>query len=591
MGKIIVQFNKKTDQPMLKDYIVEKDTISINSEDWRLNELKPIIKKINEENGGEKIILILHDRKFDGAAIFVNDMADKTVLRKVANLKLSDCDNFLRRVNVLELEGEYGYVRVHTSKLYDYYYDLFTMSENYGIPKIRLDADARNVYLRQKDRVIYSDLYKRMVDKAQIYSARKSIYVRNRLSHTAEVASISEAIVSAMNRKLKEQEKKKLINMDLTRTIAYAHDLGHTPFGHSGERAIEEFLKSQDTEFKYFKHNYNGVRVLTYVEESYKDYCGINVLPEVCAGVLGHTSLSNKHVKDNPTEEKVKEYIQKYYNYYGDELSNYGEDIFRLIRLDGKRFICKFIEGQIVAAADEIAQKGHDIEDSILAGIVTVDEVLSYLQPYIDNNRVEYKNEVIEKIYNEVDEVREYSNIKIAAKKITSIIIHYLTEDLIDNFDGSEIDDSLTERYMFSDEERVKFSGKAEDFIKLFRSFTYDRIICSREVVGYDQHGDRILKALLRAYVDDIRLLPDSVLKRLNLQLYKQNKSCEIDFKSLDDRSMGEISEAFGKGNRENSKLYKEIILREIVDFVSSLTDSYAERLYEEIFKVKLSVY
>ncbi len=583
MGKIIVQFNRKVGQSVLGKYIGEETSSSLNLDDWELSEVKQII----EEACDEKIILILHDKEFGSAAIFVNDMKDKIKLRKVAKLKLDDCNNFLKRANVLKLEGEYGYVRVHTSNLYDYYYDLFTLNESYGIPSMRLEGDTRNVYLRQKDRVIYSDLYKRMVDKAQIYSARKSIYVRNRLSHTAEVVSISEAIVNAMNRKVESQK----INMDLTRTIAYAHDLGHTPFGHSGERAIEEFLKDQDTEFRYFKHNYNGVRVLTYVEESYKDYCGINVFPEVCAGVLGHTSLSNKHAKDEPTEDEVKGYIQKYYNYYGDELLNYGEDIFKLIRLEGKRFVCKFIEGQIVSAADEIAQKGHDIEDSILTGIVTVDEILSYLQPYIDNNRVNYKNKVIEKIYGEVAEIKEYSNIKIAAKKITSIIIHYLTEDLIDNFDGSEMENSLNEKYMFSYKEKVKFSEMAEDFIKLFRSFTYDRIICSREVIGYDQHGDRILKALLKAYVEDIRLLPDSVLKRLNLQLYKQNKSCEIDFKSLDDRSMREISVAFGKGNRENSKLYKEIILREIVDFVSSLTDSYAERLYEEIFKVKLSVY
>ncbi len=585
MAKIVVQFNRSDKDQQLNKYINVVNEIKIGMEiDAKLKLLKDAICPILNKNTTEKMLVIFHDKHVGKSAIYINEFQDnENVFKKKTVTPFEIMERFLKRLNIFHLGEEYGYVRVFGSQLYDEYYRLLSLDEEYGIPKQKLEDDSRGVYLRQKDRVIYSDLYKRMVDKAQIYSARKSIYVRNRLSHTVEVASISEAIVNIINNKIQGEKK---INLDLTRTIAYAHDIGHTPFGHEGERAIEDFLKNQETDFKYFKHNYNGLRVLTYIEESYNDYYGINVLPEVCAGVLGHTSLSKKHKSQNLKIEEVKEYILEYFNYYRDYLDNYGEKIFNLVDLKNGHFVCKFVEGQIVAMADEIAQKGHDFEDAILAKIVSITDVIHYLEPYADNSRKE-KNKVAVALYEEIRELESYTSTKVAAKKITSIIIHHLVEDLAKNFNEEIIDESEENEYCLVKKGSIEFSDDAKKVIELFNSITYAKIICSKEVVSYDQHGARIIKGLLELFVNDIRLLPKDVLRRLNVQLYKQNKECVIDFNVIEEKDI----EFIKKEMKDRNSIYNKIILREIVDYVSSLTDSYAEKVYEEISKVKLSVY
>lgn len=152
----------------------------------------------------------------------------------------------------------------------------------------------RTEFQRDRERIVNSTAFRRMVDKAQIFSAEKGDYFRTRMTHTLEVNQIAKAIAYALH-----------LNLDLTEAIALGHDLGHTPFGHQGERTLNDILsgkidagivtdkKKLEEERCYggFKHNYQSARILTQLENKYVDFAGLNVSAQVVEGVLKHTKL------------------------------------------------------------------------------------------------------------------------------------------------------------------------------------------------------------------------------------------------------------------------------------------------------------
>lgn len=366
MGAIVVQFNKKREESIFENYMKDSNDneISIidieNNNDFWINDSIENIENVLDDNKECKIIQILHDKVFGKAAIFINGTENEgevnyKVFKKVAEIDIEICEELFKNIHVVKINSS-KYTRVHVSEFFDQYHKLLSIEKEKGFGRpsmsIRDEYDGvRSIACVEKDRIIYSDMYKRLVDKAQIYSARKSIYLRNRLTHTNEVVSIAESITLGLNQKCNSE----LIDFDLVRAIAFGHDIGHTPFGHAGERAIEDWLERIHTDFRYFKHNYNGVRAVTYIEESYPEFFGLNLRPKVCAGILAHTSISKKHRKSGTNFNDFKNYIGTYFNFYNEE---YNDKIFESVGFDEKKQLyCKFIEGQVVAIADEIAKR------------------------------------------------------------------------------------------------------------------------------------------------------------------------------------------------------------------------------------------
>ena len=120
----------------------------------------------------------------------------------------------------------------------------------------------RTVFQRDKDRIIYSTAFRRLEYKTQVFVNHEGDYYRTRLTHTLEVAQISRTIARALR-----------LNEDLVETIALAHDLGHTPFGHSGEEVMNELMK----DYGGFDHNSHGLRVVDLLEEKYPNFPGLNL--------------------------------------------------------------------------------------------------------------------------------------------------------------------------------------------------------------------------------------------------------------------------------------------------------------------------
>lgn len=182
------------------------------------------------------------------------------------------------------------------------------------------DHPYRTAYQRDKDRIIYSTAFRRLEYKTQVFVNHEGDYYRTRLTHTLEVAQISRTIARALR-----------LNEDLVEAIALAHDLGHTPFGHSGEDTLAELMKDNGG----FDHNTHGLRVVDILEKRYPDFCGLNLTEEVRRGIIRHST---------PFDQKRMD----------------------LTSVPGPLLL----EIQVVNISDEIAYDNHDLDDGLKSGLL-----------------------------------------------------------------------------------------------------------------------------------------------------------------------------------------------------------------------------
>jgi len=147
--------------------------------------------------------------------------------------------------------------------------------ESQGRQYPEMEHPFRSPFQRDRDRIIHSTAFRRLEYKTQVFVVHEGDYYRTRLTHTVEVAQIARTIARALG-----------LNEDLTETIGLAHDLGHTPFGHSGEEALRELMK----DFGGYEHNRQGLRVVTKLEKRYPEFDGLNLTFEVREGIIKHVS-------------------------------------------------------------------------------------------------------------------------------------------------------------------------------------------------------------------------------------------------------------------------------------------------------------
>jgi len=189
----------------------------------------------------------------------------------------------------------------------------------------------RSEYQRDRDRIVHSVAFRRLVYKTQVFVNHEGDLYRTRLTHSLEVAQIARTIAGALR-----------LNEALSEAICLAHDLGHTPFGHAGQDALNECM----LDFGGFEHNLQSLRIVDELEERYADFDGLNLSFECREGILKHCSQKNAL-----------------------KLGDVGE-----------RFINRQqpgLEAQLANFADEIAYNNHDVEDGIRAGLVSVEELLA----------------------------------------------------------------------------------------------------------------------------------------------------------------------------------------------------------------------
>ena len=203
-----------------------------------------------------------------------------------------------------------------------------------------------NVYQRDRDRIVHSTAFRRLIHKTQVFLYHEGDHYRTRLTHSLEVAQIGRTLARVL-----------CLNEDLVEAISLAHDLGHTPFGHSGEDALNEAMATVGG----FDHNAQSLRIVTFLEHRYASFRGMNLSWETLEGIVKHNGpLTDRNgaplarYAENGLPLAIRAYMQV-------------QDL----RLDTH----PSLEGQIAALADDIAYNNHDIDDGFRAGYIAVKEL------------------------------------------------------------------------------------------------------------------------------------------------------------------------------------------------------------------------
>jgi dGTPase len=207
-------------------------------------------------------------------------------------------------------------------------------------------SKTRSAFRRDCDRVIHSTAFRRLKHKTQVFVFHEGDHYRTRLTHSLEVAQIARALARQLG-----------LDEDLTETLALAHDLGHPPFGHAGERALDACLQAHGG----FDHNAQALRVVTALEHRYPDFDGLNLTWESLEGIVKH---------NGPLTETSGAAASRYRGHgIPSGISDYNETY------DLELWSFASLEAQVAAIADDIAYDAHDIDDGLRAGLFGVDDL------------------------------------------------------------------------------------------------------------------------------------------------------------------------------------------------------------------------
>ncbi len=201
------------------------------------------------------------------------------------------------------------------------------------------ESPSRTPFQRDRDRILHSGAFRKLKYKTQVFVYHEGDYFRTRLTHSLEVAQIARSICRAL-----------ALNDDLAEAVALAHDLGHAPFGHAGEDALNQSM----VPYGGFSHNEQTLRILTRLERRYAEFDGLNLSWETLEGVVKH----NGPLVPPPLGGSLPPYIQEYQHHYDLEYQNWAS-----------------AEAQVAALADNIAYDNHDLDDGLRAGLFTIDDV------------------------------------------------------------------------------------------------------------------------------------------------------------------------------------------------------------------------
>ena len=451
----------------------------------------------------------------------------------------------------------------------------------------------RTEFQRDRERVVNCKAFRRLVDKAQIFSAEKGDYYRTRMTHSLEVNQIAKAIAYALQ-----------LNLDLTEAIALGHDLGHTPFGHQGERTLDDILSGkqfvnmgvsekllQNRCFGGFKHNYQSARILTELEDNYTEYPGLNVSVQVIEGVLKHTRIK-------PSEIKLEDFLRK----------EYAEKI--PIDPNSEIQICSTLEGQVVGIADEIAQRGHDVDDALTSCVMSIEE-------FVDRLKISKCKQLQENIENEICAVEESKRLitdlnELKISRIVSCIIKYFINTTID-YSKKKLDDyikvheGLTVPDLEFNMKLVEFSPEVEAVNSYLERVVQKKVICNNDVARADYNANMIVKNLFEKYYLNPRLLHVGTIHKIFLETIRhKNKAVSNSAINLNDGSIKLVNEEIKditvkpideklimkyiqSPNFERTEKdivifeKRKILVRAIVDFIAGMTDGYAIEEYEKL--------
>lgn len=441
---------------------------------------------------------------------------------------------------------------------------------------LRKPMENRGEFQRDYERIVHSKAFRRMVDKAQVFSASKGDYYRTRMTHTQAVSQIARGIAEGLK-----------LNLYLTEAIALGHDIGHTPFGHQGERTLNDILRGKydiikniklfekNNYFGGFKHNYQSLRVASLLEEEYTEICGMDLSFQTLEGMIKHTKL------------KKNEFM----------LEQFTNDNSANEHLHFEQEFCSTLEGQVVAIADEIAQRGHDLDDALSSGAMQFEDFQKFLTVKKMKELADIVNRVNDDIiamnhnhrrFVDENELRNSRTVSAIVSYFINDVIRYSAEK-INKYDYSEFEDN---DYRVS-KEIISFSETAATLNKYLETIITSKVINSPEVSLFDNNAHTIVKGLFKAYYNNPRLLHKGTQRKLYINLRNVSQNV-VDFEYGNYEIIKEefdLITGYDFNNDSTSELAKEyyekrcVLVRIICDFIAGMTDTYASNEYNRIVK------
>ena len=305
----------------------------------------------------------------------------------------------------------------------------------------------RSPFQRDRDRIIHSAAFRRLKHKTQVFVNTEGDHYRTRITHSIEVAQIARTISRYLN-----------LNDDLTETLSLAHDLGHTPFGHAGEDALNECMN----EHGGFDHNLQTLRIVMFIENKYVKFKGLNLTLETLDGLLKH----NGPYTDNTV------------------INN----LIGIKNLKNKINLKKFpsLEAQIASISDDIAYNNHDIQDGYSAGIFTIHEL----------KEISFFNEILKKYSTKIKTDKKILIYQMVRDSINLMVKDLIKNSLI-NFKINKIN-KLNDVYN-CENKLVCFSSKYENIINEIRYFLRSKMYKNSKVLKKNSEGKIIIAKLFKS--------------------------------------------------------------------------------------------
>jgi dGTPase len=321
------------------------------------------------------------------------------------------------------------------------------------VPEVK--TPYRNEFQRDKDRIIHSNAFRRLQYKTQVYVNYEGDHYRNRLTHSIEVASLSRSIASELG-----------VSPDLAEAISLAHDIGHTPFGHAGERALNKSMQH----FGGFDHNSHALKILTSLEKRYAAFDGLNLTWEVLEGLVKH---------NGPLNHDISNIIVDYDKKHNLDLARYSS-----------------LEAQIAALSDDIAYNGHDLEDAVRANLLSIEDILE----------LDFVNAITKPIINQYPNINSHRLIYEIVRKLN----HYFIDDLIHNTKYKLKTNKIysIEDIRSSKESILSFSRKSSEELYRLKKFLYNKVYTHPDILYLTNQSEQIIALLFDLYVNSIELLP-----------------------------------------------------------------------------------
>ena len=323
------------------------------------------------------------------------------------------------------------------------------------------ESATRTCYQRDRDRIIHSGAFRKLKYKTQVFVYHEGDYYRTRLTHSIEVAQIARSISRALG-----------LNEDLAEGLALAHDLGHTPFGHAGEDALDEAMAACGG----FDHNVQTFRILTLLERRYAEFDGLNLTWETLEGVVKHNGPWTPNDKNRPAAGSILRFCEV----FDLELNSYAS-----------------AEAQVAALSDDIAYTNHDIDDGLRAGLFGFDDL----------NRVPLVAEILQDLVARYPGLEEPRLIHETVRRLIGLMVDDLLMETRRRLAASGVQTADDVRKL--DAPLVAFSEGLRERAQVLRDFLFRRMYRHYRVNRMTSKARRVVRELFAHYQAEPNCLPD----------------------------------------------------------------------------------